>query len=81
MPKAFTDCVDSGGKVVTKKLKGNKYINICYDKNGKAHSGEVKTRKKAKNKSKSAADQIKNSKVLVADLKRLKQHFDDIRNK
>jgi len=76
MPKAFTDCVNSGGKVVTKNLKGNKYIHICYDKSGKAHSGEVKTKKK----SKSAKEQIKNSKALVVDLKRLKKHFDDLRN-
>jgi len=77
MPKAFTNCVNSGGKVVTKNLKGNKYMHICYDKNGKSHSGEVRTKKKGK----SAAEQIKNSKALVVDLKRLKQHFDDIRNK
>jgi len=79
MPEAFTKCVNAGGKVITKNLKGNKYIHICYDKNGKAHSGEVKTRKKKKKKS--AAEQIKNSKALVVDLKRLKNHFDVLRNK
>ena len=76
MPEDFTNCVNSGGKVVTKKLKGNKYMHICYDKKGKPHSGEVKTKKKEK----SAEEQIKNSKALVADLKRLKQHFDERRN-
>lgn len=76
MPEAFTKCVDAGGKVVTKKLKGNKYIHICYDKNGDPHSGEVKTKKK---KAKSAKEQIQNSKALVADLRRLKKHFDDLR--
>jgi hypothetical protein len=78
MPKDFTNCVNAGGKVVTKNLKGNKYIHICYDKKGDAHSGEVKTRKKKKTKS--AKEQIENSKVIVADLKRLKKHFDEKRN-
>ena len=43
MPADFDRCVKEGGKVITKKLKGNKYMNICYDKAGKPHAGEVKT--------------------------------------
>lgn len=46
MPKAFEDCIKNGGKVVTKKLKDDKYINICYDKKGNSYPGEVKKKKK-----------------------------------
>ena len=45
MPKAFENCVKRGGKVITKTLKGNKYIHICY-LNGKSYAGEVKTKKR-----------------------------------
>lgn len=45
MPKAFEDCIKNGGKVITKKIKGGKYINICYDKKGNSHPGEVKKKK------------------------------------
>ena len=45
MPADFEKCVREGGRVRTKKLKGNRYIHICYDKNGKSHVGEVKTKK------------------------------------
>ena len=48
MPKDFDKCVKDGGKVRTKKLKGGKYIHICYDKNGKSHAGEVKENLKHK---------------------------------
>ena len=44
MPKAFTACVASGGRVRTIKPKGAKsstYIHVCY-KGGKSYSGEVK---------------------------------------
>lgn len=30
------------------KLKGGKYMHICYDKSGKSHAGEVHTGKKEK---------------------------------
>jgi len=52
MPAAFEKCVREGGRVRTKKLKGNKYIHICF-KDGKSYAGEVKT---AKSKHHSAAD-------------------------
>jgi hypothetical protein len=45
MPKDFDTCVKEGGRVRTLKLKGNKYIHICYDKQGKSHAGEVKEKK------------------------------------
>lgn len=84
MPKGFTDCVKNGGKVVTKQLKGNRYIHICYDKNGNSHSGEVKVRKKKSKgyykRNNKKANQIKKSRALVSDLQRLKSHFDKKRN-
>ncbi len=45
MPRDFERCVKEGGRVRTIKLKGGKYLHICYDKQGKSHSGEVKTKK------------------------------------
>ncbi len=45
MPKDFERCVSKGGKMVTKKLKGRKYIHICYDEKG-SHAGHVKKKKK-----------------------------------
>ena len=46
MPADFEKCVKaSGSHVVTKKLKGGKYIHLCYDKAGKSHAGEVKVKK------------------------------------
>ena len=41
MPKDFNDCVNQGGRVRPKKLKGGKYIKICFLK-GKSYAGEVK---------------------------------------
>jgi hypothetical protein len=75
IPDNFEKCVKNGGKIVRKTLKGNRYITICYGKDGKSYTGEVKTKKKEKaydNKK-----QIKNSKALVQDLLRLKKHFDE----
>lgn len=79
MPKDFEDCVKSGGKLRTKKLKNDKYIHICYDKRGKAYSGEVMTKKKVQKKAKADRQkkQIENSKQLAASLTQLQQHFKD----
>lgn len=44
MPKAFTRCVASGGKVRTKSLPGGKYMHLCI-KGGKATPGHVKKKK------------------------------------
>ena len=75
MPQDFNDCVKNGGKVVTKNLKNNKYIHICYDKKGNSYSGEVKTNKKSKaNKERL---QIEESKKLVVSLKELQKHFNE----
>ena len=74
MPKEFEDCIKKGGKVKRKSLKGGKYINICYDKNGKSHAGEVKTKKK-KSKAERQRQQIENSKRLASSLRRLQDHF------
>jgi hypothetical protein len=48
MPKDFEKCIREGGRVRTIPVKGHKdeYMHICYDKNGKAHAGEI--RKKIK---------------------------------
>jgi len=77
MPKDFIDCQKRGGRIVTEKLKGNKYKHICYDKNGKRYEGEIKTKKKAKSFKKNRFNQIKKSRILISDLKRLKNHFDE----
>jgi len=47
MPAGFDKCVSDGGRVRTIAVKGkpNKYLHVCYDKAGKSHSGEVKTKK------------------------------------
>jgi len=84
MPQDFTKCVKNGGKVVTKKLKGGKYMNICYDKDGNSYSGEVKTIKNNKSKGHRPkkprnGDKIKQSRALAEDLLRLKKHFDSLR--
>lgn len=42
MPADFVKCVKAKGKVITIKPKADTYINICYDKKGKAHAGEPK---------------------------------------
>lgn len=44
MPKAFMECAKKGGRVRTKKLKGDKYMHMCF-KDGKSYAGEVKTSK------------------------------------
>ena len=46
MPADFDICVAEGGRVRTKKVGKNKYIHICWDKAGKSHAGEVKTKEK-----------------------------------
>ena len=53
MGAAFDSCVDSGGRVRTKKLKGHKYMHVCFI-NGKSYAGEVKTKKAAKKKKKAS---------------------------
>ena len=44
MPKKFTDCAKSGGRVRTKSLSGNRHIKLCF-KDGKSAAGEVKKNK------------------------------------
>lgn len=84
IPKDFLDCVKNGGRVKTKKLKGDKYIRICYDKEGNSYAGEVmKTKKKTKGsedkieKSNLEKDQIKESKDLAESLLKLKAYYDE----
>lgn len=79
MPKDFEDCVKNGGKVRTKNLKNNKYIHICYDKNGNSFSGEVMTKKKDSKKDKAVKQQkqIAESRKLEASLGELQEHFNN----
>lgn len=46
MPADFEKCRTEGGNITTKKLNSDEYIHICWDKNGKSHSGEVKRYKR-----------------------------------
>lgn len=46
MPKKFDEAVKAGGKVITKKLKGGKYMHLVKTAAGKWVAGEVKMRKK-----------------------------------
>ena len=41
MPADFDRCVKEGGRVRRKTLSDGRFINICYDKAGKSHAGEV----------------------------------------
>ena len=50
MPEAFRACVAAGGRVRRKTLPEGKYMNICWDKDGNAHPGEVKEKKHKFNK-------------------------------
>lgn len=59
MPEAFNKCRKAGGKIVTKKLDGGKYMHICYDKQGKAHPGEVKKAKADDEDSKQLVDELR----------------------
>jgi len=80
MPKEFTNCVKSGGKVVTKNLKNNKFIRICYDKNGNSFAGEVMKRKKKSKgfyKNNKVKKKVKQSKNLVDELQKLQEHWHD----
>ena len=80
IPKDFTNCVNSGGKVITKNLKGNRYVHICYDKKGNSYAGEIK-KKKAKarklSKKEKLQKKIKESRILAEKLIELKNHFDE----
>ena len=46
MPKDFDKCLAEGGRVRTMKVGKDKYMPLCYDKAGKPHAGEVKTKGK-----------------------------------
>lgn len=49
MPQAFDSCVKNGGRVRTIKLKGDKYMHVCFPKGGgKSIPGEVKTKEQKK---------------------------------
>jgi hypothetical protein len=47
MPKKFTDCVSSGGRVRTVTPRAGTYIKVCFPKGGgPSVAGEVKKTKK-----------------------------------
>jgi len=48
MPAAFEKCVREGGRVRTMKVKGGRYMRVCFDKQGKSHASEVKKTKETK---------------------------------
>ena len=41
MPEGFDRCQKAGGRIRTMKVKGGRYMKICFDKAGKSHAGEV----------------------------------------
>jgi len=44
MPAVFEEAIRKGAKVITKKIKGGRFIHIAYLR-GKAYAGETKTKK------------------------------------
>ena len=46
MPADFDKCKMDGGRVRTMPMSKGRYAHICYDKDGKPHMGEVKTKEK-----------------------------------
>jgi len=82
MPKKdFDKCVKNGGKVARKKLKGGRYISICYDQEGKSHAGDIRVTKKKKFDHKThKAKAASNTKTNEDQLQKLKSHFDSQRN-
>ena len=48
MPADFDKCVADGGRVRTISVNKTQYMHVCYDKAGKSHAGEVKTKQRAK---------------------------------
>lgn len=46
MPADFDACVKNGGRVRTISVNKTQYMHVCY-LDGKSHSGEVKTKKRA----------------------------------
>ena len=46
MPAGFDKCKAEGGRIRTMTLSKGRYMHVCWDKAGKSHAGEVKTKKK-----------------------------------
>jgi len=47
MPKEFDECVKNKGRVRTIKIKGGRYMHVCFPKGGgPSIAGEVKTKEK-----------------------------------
>ena len=68
-PADFERCKREGGRVRTIAVKGqpDKYMHVCYDKNGKSHAGEVHTKKASEILLKTIIPKIKLSKSFKED--------------
>jgi len=76
MSEEFDNCARNGGKIRTKKLKNNKYIRTCYDKDGNSYTGEVMDKKK-KSKAKKFHKRKGGPKDLNESLLGLKKYYDE----
>jgi hypothetical protein len=81
MRKDFEDCAKNGGKIKVKHLKNNKYIRICYDKDGNSFSSNVMVEKlpedEKSNKEVKQRKQIEDSRLLVDSLLELQKHINE----
>lgn len=78
--KDFEDCKKSGGKVVRKKLKGGRFISICYDKEGKSHAGDIVMVKKTEEVKENKEQASVKATPTVEQLKELAEHFNKKRS-
>lgn len=74
MPQNFNNCVKTGGKVITKKLKNGKYVRVCFDKKGNSYVGEVKKREKNYRKTVKKAKATKEELTVLQKLINGKYH-------
>ena len=78
MSKGFDECAKNGGKLRTKSLKNNKFIRICYDKDGKSHAGPVMTNRKTKlHEGGTKNRKVEDSERLIVSLNRLQEHINN----
>ena len=79
MYKDYDEAIREVGKFKIKKIGNNKYVHICYDKNGKEYIGPVFTKKERHQKSKKVEKKKKNHAKYKTDdkeLQKLKDFFD-----
>lgn len=73
IPKDFDDCVKIGGKVKKKLLKNDRYICICYDKQGKSYADKIRNNKDTNVEVETK--KVPNEGALMDSLIKLKEHF------